>query len=127
MRNAVNPAWAVATLALLLSGCGTAANTLWWSRDEGGLRVYGGVRAETEKLRQHVADPERADSRDLLLALDLPLSLVGDTLTLPITVPVALTRSYSDPKPVNNPESGRPQQEETELITPPATRVVGAN
>jgi uncharacterized protein YceK len=86
---------AVAVLVVGLSGCGTAANTLWWAPFEGGQRVYGGVRAEVGVLRDGLSGksdtssaPDRAGL--VLIAADLPLSAVGDTLTLPYTIPTAI-------------------------------------
>src|SRR5437868_2878090 len=41
----------LAMMALPLSGCGTFGNVCWLNREEGGQRVYGGVRAEVEILQ----------------------------------------------------------------------------
>jgi uncharacterized protein YceK len=82
----------------LLSGCGTAANTLWFIPEEGGMRVYGGVRADWESARQSAADPSRPAGPLWLCIADMPLSAVGDTLTLPFTVPAALCRSLPTKK-----------------------------
>ena len=106
---------AVAGLALLNGGCGTAVNTLWLAPFEGGQRVYGGVRADLDVMRRTVAgesditvsgEQVKATSREqirsiLFLTLDLPLSVIGDTLTLPYTLAVAVRRSFdkSDGRP----------------------------
>ncbi len=74
---------------LLAGGCGTVYNTVGWLPSEGGRRAYGGVRAdagEVERIALSPAPSETARDRfriASLLALDLPFSLVGDTLTLP--------------------------------------------
>jgi uncharacterized protein YceK len=65
-----------AVMVPCLSGCGTFCNTVWWIPEEGGMRVYGGVRAELENFQQ----------APVAFTLDLPLSLVGDTLTLPFVL-----------------------------------------
>ncbi|WP_414738004.1 YceK/YidQ family lipoprotein [Gemmata algarum] len=76
-------------LLTLASGCGTFCNTVWWIPSEGGQRVYGGVRAEAGEVKRLAVSPsphETAWDRfrvASLLVLDLPLSAVGDTLTLP--------------------------------------------
>jgi uncharacterized protein YceK len=89
----------LALLALLTGGCVTAANTVWLTPDEGGKRVYGGVRADLKSIEtaatgstgmwvggEEVRDRKRQVGRLLFLALDLPFSAVGDTLTLPYTL-----------------------------------------
>jgi uncharacterized protein YceK len=93
----------MAALTAGLGGCGTAANTLWLAPFEGGQRVYGGVRTDMEIVRQSITgEPESKGQspRDrcitaVALAVDLPLSAVGDTLTLPYTVPAALLNMAS--------------------------------
>lgn len=89
----------LAAIALSSAGCGTAANTLWLTPDEGGQRIYGGVRVDLD-----VANPLAHDSGIVretgpvpltpaermghlaFLCIDLPLSAIGDTLTLPIVL-----------------------------------------
>jgi uncharacterized protein YceK len=81
------------TLAVLPTGCGTVANTCYFWPGEGGKRVYGGVRAEWETMQQDLYKPDPLEdginrwARLGLFTVDLPLSAVGDTLTLPLTVP----------------------------------------
>lgn len=81
----------VAAIALFLSGCGTLSNCCWLFPEEGGKRVYGGVRGDCEIAWQAVTDTDSpgGERRDILLKLilDLPLSAVADTITLPYTVP----------------------------------------
>ena len=80
-------------LLVIVSGCGTCANTLWLRPEEGGSRIYGGVRLGVETASEAVSRPYDAED-DLvdrcqciiLPTLDMPFSLVGDTLTLPWTV-----------------------------------------
>jgi uncharacterized protein YceK len=78
----------VLVAAPLCAGCGTCANTLWWSPEEGGMRVYGGVRAHVERLQE--SPPNESVWDDIgycaFAAIDMPLSLIGDTLTLPFTI-----------------------------------------
>jgi hypothetical protein len=74
-------------------------NTCWWSPVEGGGRVYGGVRADAEVIQEWLAEVSGQDESPaglpaatraaLLATADLPLSAVGDTLTLPATLPAA--------------------------------------
>jgi hypothetical protein len=63
------------------------------------FRVYGGVRKDVEMVtagfRAEPGDGPRVALFPLaaaFLAVDLPLSAAGDTLTLPITIPAALQR-----------------------------------
>src|SRR6516162_1675069 len=98
-----------AVLVVWLTGCASAANTLWWTPMEGGMRVYGGVRADAEVAGggvKQMIHPDGASSfldgfRDTLFpTLDLPLSAVVDTLTLPFTVAAALRKDDgSKPSP----------------------------
>lgn len=91
--------------AALCSGCGTAVNTLWLDPYEDGQRVYGGVRVDLEVL-QSAGKRESGISvsgetvplsrleqvkRVSWLAIDLPLSAIGDTLTLPYTLACQLS------------------------------------
>jgi uncharacterized protein YceK len=86
-----------------LGGCATSLNL------DGDSRVYGGVALDARKCREFLAPapPQRPDKPDTtapgwrLLAgvyalADLPLSLIGDTLTLPITIPTALEEREDD-------------------------------
>ena len=79
--------WAVCAGAAVSSGCGTVANTAYLDPYEGGKRVYGGVQVAWDKA----ANPESQSTWVTAAAYaDVPLSAIGDTLTLPYTVAVAL-------------------------------------
>src|SRR5438105_2749556 len=79
----------------MLSGCGTCVNLLSDANEETeylrGKRVYGGVATDwtfalicctgTDLLTMPFTIPCAA----YLVAVDIPLSFIGDTLTLPIT------------------------------------------
>jgi uncharacterized protein YceK len=100
----------------VLVGCGTAANTLWWTPMEGGMRVYGGVRADAEVLCHRFSGESDAGNATgrckevVFCAIDLPLSAAADTLTLPVTVPTALARQFGKRDPASGPvdPSARP-------------------
>jgi uncharacterized protein YceK len=96
MKPALGVAMAV-WVAVLASGCGTVCNLA------GGVlhpdaepRVYGGVQRDLEHgflcaPIKSVSTPGEAELGLLLLALgpaELGLSFVGDTLTLPLTIPL---------------------------------------
>src|SRR5262249_33602402 len=89
----------LAMMAFSLGGCGTAGNTIWLFPEEGGMRVYGGVKGDIETLQHpehnsHTTwvDPAAERRREVLLSLlDLPFSAAGDTLTLPFTLYAAMT------------------------------------
>jgi uncharacterized protein YceK len=85
-----------------VAGCGTVINTCRPCSGGGSslpepYRVYGGVRADLELAAEPLKHCWEAKDVDLarrfagsalicaLCAVDLPLSLVGDTLTLPFT------------------------------------------
>ncbi len=86
---------AVVCLACSASGCGTIMNT-------GGYvpladyRIYGGVRSDADRLAEVVVDgltrkkEEQTESEHgyltMFFLIDLPLSLVADTMTLPSVI-----------------------------------------
>ena len=81
------------SLCLILGGCGTVLNTAYFCPDEGrnsiyggGKSVYGGVLMEASLIRDALDPTDDRDVRGVLFALDLPFSLVGDTVTLPYTL-----------------------------------------
>lgn len=77
---------AACTATLLLSGCGTITNLRNAQKPPGEpprCRAFGGVREDVGTLT------EAAEPRAVLVLFDLPLSLVGDTLTLPWAVKAA--------------------------------------
>jgi uncharacterized protein YceK len=105
------------TLALALGGCGTANNLLLpegEAKAQGAgppARVYGGVGLDARVGTSWLAAPfggqpapdvpawEKALDGTckvaigaFVLGVDLPLSLVGDTVTLPLTVPATLQK-----------------------------------
>jgi len=74
---------------------------MYYTPEEGGKQVYGGIKLDTQLIQDSFAkdEPGRETGpfvriRDFALAtVDLPLSAIGDTLTLPITVKAAMERS----------------------------------
>lgn len=104
-------------------GCGTMSNqselVTYGNRTWGGHRVYGGVRADVELLTTPVfpkaATPdEPADDRyaavltvakvfiQSVYLIDLPLSLVGDTILWPVDT-AAQVRRFNSAEPVEPP------------------------
>jgi uncharacterized protein YceK len=79
----------VLALAALAGGCGTFCNTVLFIPEEGGKQVYGGVLVDVECVKQLATEPSGHESvpkragKAALMALDVPLSAVADTLTLP--------------------------------------------
>ena len=79
-----------------LTGCGTVSNL------ENDCSPYGGI-AETmtagKSRLEHIGEgkciPPVYDyaAATYLFAIDLPLSAIGDTLTLPITIPIGIKRA----------------------------------
>jgi len=106
---------ALATTALL-SGCGTIANMQpggWIAPTGTGdeeTRVYGGVKDDTIAIRNWataVANGEQDSAARLLVwSLDLPLSAIGDTLTLPYTMKHQPPAPGSD-QPSTTPDTSR--------------------
>jgi uncharacterized protein YceK len=74
--------WALA--AFVVSGCGTVANLQTGKPD-----FYGGVQHDVQLLETPRSQPQGIGIRNLgalVLFVDLPLSIVGDTLTLPLAI-----------------------------------------
>jgi len=68
------------------SGCGTVCN-FFHGESSGPKYVYGGVQMDCQLAAEHLKDrPAQGISLVLFALLDLPLSLLGDTLTLPLTL-----------------------------------------
>jgi uncharacterized protein YceK len=126
------PAFWAAVFVAALSGCGTVVNCF----DVNGTparSIYGGVRQDASNGANHLAEafsgsppsmtamPKPPDAgRDFavrtfcagcgaaMLAIDLPVSAVADTLTLPVTVPSTLLKkkpkAKSHAKPLRKPK-----------------------
>ena len=88
----------IAILAIFVisqTGCGTIMNFSpkfdSGQREEiGKMRVYGGVRIDAQTFSE--ASGWQKLLTLLLLTVEFPLSLVMDTVTLPVTIPVTLSR-----------------------------------
>ena len=118
--------WSTALAAAataLLGGCGTVANiTLSGPPSTGGsMKVYGGVRRDMDIVRDCTTNPDHPKDNAKAIcfatavtvaALDLPLSVVADTITLPITIPVALvTQGQTDKGPAANRQEADPPED----------------
>jgi uncharacterized protein YceK len=86
----------VAIAVISQMGCGTVFN--FWPRDEntvheeiGQMRVYGGIRMDGQALGE-ARWPWGKFLAFLVLTVEFPLSLVMDTATLPVTIPVSLSK-----------------------------------
>src|SRR5690242_10542993 len=90
-----------AAATALLGGCGTVANVTLSGPPSGGgaLKVYGGVQRDLDIVRDCTTNPDHPkDNAEAVCfaaavtvaAVDMPFSVIADTLTLPITIPVAL-------------------------------------
>src|SRR5262245_44972256 len=99
-----------AVLAPALGGCGTVVNCVGWN-GPAAREIYGGVKQDAQNGTGHLAEafygptpsfspyPEKPDTGDhpltqcfcagcgiRMLAVDLAISAVADTLTLPVTI-----------------------------------------
>jgi hypothetical protein len=103
----------IALIAVFSGGCGTVCNLVGGIRHpESEPRVYGGVIRDYETIGQIVNSPQADSSHSfgayagkaavfvvalpLLGVVDPILSFVGDTLTLPITIPLQNRRVEGD-------------------------------
>jgi uncharacterized protein YceK len=106
--------------AVAPSGCGTIAN-LSTGAENGwkNAQIYGGVRRDVKSANEWFADSwTPANDSDVmqdigavvgvgLVGLDLPLSAIGDTLTLPLTIPASIWGS-STPAPTVSRKNNTP-------------------
>lgn len=89
--------------ALFLCGCGTVANLTTGARQGwNNAYIYGGVRrdikSETDWIDHSWTSGKKLDVIQnigsvvgvVLVGIDMPLSAIGDTLTLPATIPIAI-------------------------------------
>jgi uncharacterized protein YceK len=80
-----------ASIAILSGGCGTVENLQESmppksSCGESWKSVYGGVRKDCSNLVESFSSKDKDQSNLILTTLDVPFSLIGDTITLPYTV-----------------------------------------
>ena len=89
------------------SGCGTALN-FFNGESKGPELVYGGVQMDYQFAAEHIQD-QPAQGIPLVLGafLDLPLSLLGDTLTLPLILWHRL-RDLTADRPIAVPQPATP-------------------
>jgi uncharacterized protein YceK len=91
-------------LSASLAGCGTLANLGQPDPQDKDAprpgRIFGGVQRDTAWSRKYFQTPANADTKDpsltdqikgsYFLCVDLPCSFVADTLTLPLTLLIAV-------------------------------------
>lgn len=84
----------IVVLSVCTCGCGTYRNLKSTSRAN--MTAYGGVRADIEALNSPPSELTMIVKP--FAVIDLPLSLVGDTLTLPLTIhKTAETKNFESP------------------------------
>lgn len=89
----------LATLAITASGCGTISNLKQVEKDDpdrSGARIYGGVREELRFVTEAAFDAHPFGFPGvgvMFCGVDFPLTLIGDTITLPYTFWMQLDRS----------------------------------
>lgn len=133
----MSKAWralAVLSAALFLSGCGTFANVSVGAREGWkNAKIYGGVRRDALSADNWVRHSwtwgkDFDFQQDLgtvvglgLIGLDAPLSLIGDTLTLPVTVPAAIWGGNAkDPNAGRSNPAASPTPLAPPTVAPPA-------
>jgi uncharacterized protein YceK len=117
MRRASRAALGLAVL--YLSGCGTAANLSGGIQGWRDAQIYGGVLRDVKSAEDFVSSNWTKESdwqQDVgtivgvgLIGIDVPLSAIGDTLTLPFTIPAVIMRG-----------SGPAQNVSSKNVAPPA-------
>jgi uncharacterized protein YceK len=87
MRVSLSAVMAASICLALLPGCGTAQNMTQ------SFEVYGGVKRSVAKLKEKPEETEEVQPKRYpipVYAADVGLSAIGDTLTLPITLPIQI-------------------------------------
>jgi uncharacterized protein YceK len=98
-RNVV--VYVVVASALTLAGCGTVDNICLENEQTGQvpMHIYGGIESDIRFLAEDPPGPRAKPVVDpfkvVYLVADLPLSFVADTITLPITLPMAYVEHQS--------------------------------
>jgi len=88
---------AVCAAAAFGSGCGTVANTAYLAPYEGGERVYGGVQIAWEKA---ATQESKSPLVTAAAYADVPLSAIGDTVTLPYLLALSLAAARPGEPPI---------------------------
>jgi uncharacterized protein YceK len=115
---------------LALGGCGTVANLRGKGWDH--TQIYGGVRRDVKATEDWIADYSAMKETDIrqdvgvgvgvtLISLDTALSAIGDTLTLPVTIPVALFAKPAAPAPNVSPNNAAVTPASPAPANPPPT------
>jgi uncharacterized protein YceK len=104
MKARIAAVCVIVALALSLTGCGTVDNLCLPNPESGKipLHVYGGVEADMDFLTEEHPRSETVKAVFTpLTILDLPLSFVGDTVTLPVTLGASMwpTKGQQQPQP----------------------------
>jgi uncharacterized protein YceK len=124
-------AYVAAVLAAVVCGCGTVVNC-FNVNGVANRAIYGGVREDAANGTRHITEAFTGPApsftpmpkppspvSDLasksfcavcgvgMLAVDLPVSAVADTLTLPVTVPATLMKKKPEPKRKAKPKAGK--------------------
>lgn len=116
MANRAVPAILALAATVTLSGCGTIGNLAGNDDSMGRLspeaRVYGGVAADMGAFKEFLRPRSYLPWLYPVLAsfalLDLPLSAVGDTLTLPLAVYAEWKRYSAEASRFTPPADGPP-------------------
>src|SRR5262245_17766415 len=98
--------WMIVAFFPLVSGCASSLNTMYYLPCEGGDQIYGGVKLDAEIIRASLANEVNEGGHGPLTrawlitsaSVDLPLSAIADTLTLPITIPATMRRKEPVPE-----------------------------
>lgn len=115
MKRLIAAVCAAVASALTAAGCGTMDNLCFESPQtkQVPMHVYGGLEADIRYLTED--DPHTkssgVDPLKVVYVADLPLSFIADTVTLPVTIPMAYADHQghrSNPFPKVPPQTGGP-------------------
>lgn len=91
---------ALGALACGLAGCGT----VWNLRTPDEARVYGGVQRAVSGIERASEDPETPPLTWPVMVADVPLSAIGDTVTLPVSLFYTITRAIGAYRVLSQPQ-----------------------
>ncbi len=112
MKRIIAVVCAAVASALSAAGCGTVDNMCFENprTNQVPMHVYGGLEADVRYLSEDDSHGKGGvDPLKVVYLADLPLSLVADTATLPVTLPMACVDRLShrsNPLPKVPPQTG---------------------
>jgi uncharacterized protein YceK len=133
MAKTIRAATLAMAMLLTMSGCGTMLGNLGLSLAHHN-QMYGGVQCDLDAcasnlkdLREPSEDKSRVEAAlcGAMCVVDLPLSAIADTLTLPFTIKATLDGTACSVKPVDQKQEATPSDPVDQSRVTPVIPVAG--